>query len=106
MNTLLYGMMNRADLIPAQGQEPNLDTAAAEEEFAKNYRPNRAQRRAMNKMRTERRWDKKLADHYGIGKAFRSHSIRHGGSVEMVLSEMLQQGAIKYRPMPEDGSAS
>jgi hypothetical protein len=102
---LFLGMMQRAG-IQDQSKSPTEVEEKSREEFEKNYRPNRAARRAMNKMRTERRWDKRLADHYGIGKAFRSHATRHGGSVEMVLSEMLQQGAIKYRPMPEDGSAS
>lgn len=112
---LFLGMMQHAGLMANDELRPEYDFSNGQrgavltdeaDEIAKNFRPNRAQRRAMNKMRTERRWDKRLADHYGIPKAFRSHSIRHGGSVEMVLSEMLQQGVIKYRPMPEDGSAS
>jgi len=105
VNKLLSGMMDRANLI-AVDQDPNPKNEAQQDEAAKNFRPNRAQRRAMNKMRTEKRWDKKLADHYGIGKAFRMHANRHGGSVEMVLSELLQQGAIKYRPMAEDGNTN
>jgi hypothetical protein len=104
MNKLLYGMMNRAALIPAAGQEPaNVDL---QDEVAKNFRPNRAQRRAMVKMRNERRWDKKLARHYNIPRALVGNAKRYGSSVEMLLSDHLQHGAIKYKEMPEDGNTS
>ena len=65
------------------------------------YRPNRQQRRAMARENGGQRWDKKLAKHYGIPKMFIQHARRHGGSTEMILSEMLAQGAIKYKEMPE-----
>ena len=105
MNKLLYGMMNKANLIPADDREPDPALAAAEEEAARKFRPNRAQRRAMAKMRDDRRWDKKLAAHYNIPKALVKNATRYGSSVEMLLSEHLQQGAIQFKPMNEDGNA-
>lgn len=50
----------------------------------------------------EKRWDKKLAAHYGIPKHVRQYAKRYGSSVELLLSQWLQMGAIKYKPMPED----
>ncbi len=102
MNTLLYGMMNRAALIPAAAQEPaDLDLKQPD----MNYRPNRAQRRAMAKIRDGQRWDKKLAKHYGIPKMFQQYATQYGSSPEGVLTELLQQGAIEYRALPENGDS-
>jgi hypothetical protein len=72
-----------------------------------SYKPNRKQRRTKLKadktaVRVERRWDKVLAKHYGIPKAFRQHARRHGGSVELMLSNLLQVGAIKHKELPKD----
>ncbi len=103
MNTLLHGMMNRANLIPAAGQEPaDIDLTAQQAEA--NYRPNRAARRAMAKIRLGQRWDKKLAQHYGIPKMFQQYATQYGSSPEGVLTELLQQGAIEYRALPENGN--
>ena len=55
-----------------------------------------------NSKRVNRRWDKVLAKHYGIPKAFRQYAKSSGGSVEMMLSNLLQVGAIKHKPLPED----
>lgn len=104
MNKLLYGMMNRAELIPAADQEPaTIDT---QDQDSQNFKPNRAQRRAYAKIRMGQRWDKKLARHYNIPRALVGNAKRYGSSVEMMLSEHLQYGAIKYKEMPEDGNTS
>jgi hypothetical protein len=50
----------------------------------------------------EKRWDKKLAAHYGIPKHVRQYAKQYGSSVEGMLSEWLQRGLIKYKPMPEE----
>lgn len=102
MNTLLHGLMNNAQLLVAD-TEPDY---AAQEEFAKNFRPNRAQRRAQARIHLGQRWDKKLAGLYGIPKAFRQHANRYGSSTEMMLSEMLQQGVIEYKEMPHGDALS
>lgn len=81
--------------------EAIVDPARLEDEAATNYRPNRRERRQMAKYRGGKRWDKMLAQHYGIPKMFIQHARRYGGSTEMILSELLQQGAIKYREIPE-----
>lgn len=97
MNKLLFGMMNNAQLLVPDSEPDH----AAQEAAAKNFQPNRAQRRAQAKIRISQRWDKKLADIYGIPKAFRGHAKRYGSSTEMMLSEMLQQGAIKYKEIAD-----
>lgn len=56
---------------------------------------------SQKKKRVQRRWDKVLAKHYGIPKAFRQYA-KKGGGVEMMLSNMLQAGAIKHKALPED----
>ncbi len=101
MNKLLHGMMNRASLIAVNDKEPDPAAAAAQEAAFKKYRPNRAARRAQAKIRDGQRWDKRLAKHYDIPKALRSNASRYGSSVEMMLSELLQQGAIKYKEMSD-----
>jgi hypothetical protein len=53
------------------------------------------------KKKKDRRWDKKLAAQYGIPKAFRSYARRYGSSTEMMLSTMLQVGAINYKEPPK-----
>jgi hypothetical protein len=102
---LFLGMMQKADLMAA-AKEIDASAVEAEDQAAKNFRPNRAQRRAMTKMRTEQRWDKKLARHYDIPRALVGNAKRYGSSVEMMLSEHLQQGVIEYKAMPEDGNTS
>lgn len=72
-----------------------------------NYKPNRKQRRAKapalkGAKRTLRRYDKVLAKFYGIPKAFRQHAKRHGVSMELLCSNLLQAGAIQYRELPKD----
>ena len=52
----------------------------------------------------EQRWDKKLAAHYGIPKHARQYAKQYGSSVEAMLTEWLQRGLIKYKPMPEEAS--
>ena len=54
------------------------------------------------KKKKDKRWDKKLAAQYGIPKAFRSYAKRYGSSTEMMLSTMLQHGAINYKEPPRD----
>lgn len=50
----------------------------------------------------QRRWDKRLAEHYGIPKHARQYAKRYGSSVEHMLSVWLQRGLIKHKPMPEE----
>ena len=98
---LILGMMQNADLM-AEQKEVDPKIQAGQEDAFKNYRPNRAQRRAQAKQRMgQQRWDKKLAGLYGIPKAFRGHAKHYGSSTEMMLSEMLQQGAIQYKEMAD-----
>ena len=52
--------------------------------------------------RVQRRWDKVLSKHYGISKMWRQHAKSHGSSMEMLLSTLLQHGAITHKPLPED----
>jgi len=52
--------------------------------------------------RVQRRWDKVLARHYGIPKMWRQYAKSHGSSIELMLSNLLQQGAITHKPLPED----
>lgn len=96
MNTLIYALLQRGNYNAPAVAEPE-----SQNEGQPNYRPNRRERRQMAKYRGGKRWDKMLARHYGIPKMFIQHARRHGGSTEMILSELLQQGAIKYREMPE-----
>jgi hypothetical protein len=100
MNTLLYGMLNRAALIAPAGQEP---ASVDLESQNQNYRPNRQARRQMAKIRLDQRWDKKLAKHYGIPKMFQQYATQYGSSPEGLLTELLQQNAIEYRALPENG---
>jgi hypothetical protein len=70
-------------------------------------KPNRKQRRAKvpslkGAKRVLRRYDKVLAKAYGIPKAFRQHAKRHGVSMELLCSNLLQSGAIKYKELPKD----
>lgn len=101
MNKLLYGMLERVDLNVRQtpAQEQIVDP---KEQAEPQIRTNRAMRRQAAKMNLGKRWDKRLAQHYGIPKMFIQHARRHGGSTEMILSELLGQGAIKYKAMPEE----
>ena len=80
-------------------------------ELLNNYKPNRKQRRAKapslkGAKRTLRRYDKVLAKTYGIPKAFRQHAKRHGVSMELLCSNLLQAGAIKYKELPKDPNHS
>jgi hypothetical protein len=102
MNTLLHGMMNRANLIAPAGQEP---ASVNLESQNQNYRSNRQARRQLAKIRLDQRWDKKLAKHYGIPKMWQQYATQYGSSTEMLLSELLQQGAIEYKAMTEDGDS-
>ena len=97
---LFLGMMQKANLM-AEEKAPDPAVIETQKEAEKNFTPNRAQRRAYARQRMDQRWDKKLADMYGIPKAFRGHANRYGSSTEMMLSEMLQQGAIKYKEMAD-----
>lgn len=70
-------------------------------------KPNRKMRRAKapslkGAKRVLRRYDKVLAKAYGIPKAFRQHAKRHGVSMELLCSNLLQAGAIQYRELPKD----
>lgn len=76
-------------------------------ELLNNYKPNRKQRRAKvpslkGDKRALRRYDKVLGKFYGIPKAFRQHAKRHGVSMELLCSNLLQAGAIKYKELPKD----
>jgi hypothetical protein len=97
--------MNIIDLMQHAGLNYKAPDAivdpSVQEDVQPNYRPNRKERRAMART-PGARWDKKLARHYGIPKMFVQHARRHGGSTEMILSELLAQNAIKYKAMPED----
>jgi hypothetical protein len=80
-------------------------------ELLNNYKPNRKQRRAKapslkGAKRALRRYDKVLAKTYGISKAFRQHAKRHGVSMELLCSNLLQSGAIKYKELPKDPNHS
>jgi len=80
-------------------------------ELLNNYKPNRKQRRAKapalkGAKRTLRRYDKVLAKFYGIPKAWRQHAKRHGVSMELLCSNLLQAGAIKYKELPKDPNHS
>lgn len=98
---LFLGMMQRAGIEDAS-KLPDEAAQKASETAAQNYQPNRAQRRAYGRQRMgQQRWDKKLAGLYGIPKAFRGYSKHYGSSTEMMLSELLQQGAIKYKEMAD-----
>ena len=52
--------------------------------------------------RVQRRWDKVLAKHYGISKMWRQYAKSTGSSSEMTLSNLVQQGAVTFKPLPED----
>ena len=72
-----------------------------------NFKPNRKMRRAKvpalkGAVRAPRRYDKVLAKHYGIPKMFRQYAKRHGLGLEYVCSTLHQQGAIKFKELPED----
>ena len=97
---LFLGMMQRAGIEDASKLPDEAEQIAAEI-AAQNYQPNRAQRRAAARQRIDQRWDKKLANLYGIPKAFRGYSKHYGSSTEMMLSELLQQGAIQYKEMAD-----
>jgi hypothetical protein len=56
--------------------------------------------------RTLRRYDKVLAKFYGIPKAWRQHAKRHGVSMDLLCSNLLQAGAIKYKELPKDPNHS
>ena len=76
-----------------------------------SYKPNRKQRRAKvpslkGAKRALRRYDKVLGKFYGIPKAFRQHAKRHGVSMELLCSNLLQAGAIKYKELPKDPTHS
>jgi hypothetical protein len=101
---LFLGMMQKANLM-AEEKAPDPAIIEAQKEAEKNFTPNRAQRRAHARQRIDQRWDKKLANIYGIPKVFRGYSKHYGSSTEMMLSELLQQGAIKYKEMA-DGTTS
>jgi hypothetical protein len=94
---LFYNMMEHANL---NYKAPAVDASTIEDAPQLQFRPNRKERRAMAKT-PGKRWDKELAKHYGIPKMFIQHARRHGGSTEMILSEMLAQNAIQYKAMPE-----
>lgn len=85
----------------APKQETIVDPAKLEDEKQLQYRANRKERRQMAKYRDGKRWDKMLAKSYGIPKMFIQHARRYGSSTEMILSELLQQGAIKYKDVQE-----
>jgi len=63
--------------------------------------PNIKKQAAQKPEKKQRRWDKRLAAHYGIPKHARQYAKRYGSSVEHMLSEWLQRGEIKHRPMPD-----
>jgi hypothetical protein len=72
-----------------------------------NFTPNRKMRRAKvpqikGAKRALRRYDKVLAKFYGIPKAFRQHAKRHGVSMELMCSNLLQAGAIQYKELPKE----
>jgi len=96
MNNLIYALLQRGNYNAPAGAEPE-----PQDQGQPNYRPNRKERRQMAKYRGGKRWDKMLAQNYGIPKMFIQHARRYGSSTEMILSELLQQGAIKYREIPE-----
>jgi hypothetical protein len=52
--------------------------------------------------RVQRRWDKVLAKHYGITKMWRQYAKSHGSSIELMLSNLVQQGVVTFKPLPED----
>lgn len=72
-----------------------------------SFTPNRKMRRAKmpvppDAKRTLRRYDKVLAKFYGIPKAFRQHAKRHGVPMELMMSNLLQTGAITFKELPKD----
>ena len=52
--------------------------------------------------RVPRRYDKVLAKHYGISKMWRQYAKSNGSSIEMMLSNLVQEGLITFKPLPED----
>jgi|LauGreDrversion4_2_1035121.scaffolds.fasta_scaffold18208_6 hypothetical protein len=86
---------------PENNQEIDLSDTFA------NFKPNRKMRRARlpvdkNAVKVPRRYDKVLGKFYGIPKAFRQHAKRHGVSMELLCSNLLQAGAIQYKELPKD----
>lgn len=76
-------------------------------EALNSFKPNRKMRRAKppvdkSAKRALRRYDKVLAKFYGIPKAFRQHAKKHGVNMELMCSNLLQTGAIKYKELPTD----